>query len=76
MSTILAPHCDCPDCRVAHWDGIEPPAYTAHEVTDAWLAGHDAGTQATVRRLIATLTTWLTADELDPCTDEEPHADG
>lgn len=63
MTTIEAPHCDCSDCRVAHWDGDAAVTFTAHEVTDAWMDGFDSGVEDTVRSLIATLTDWLEGDD-------------
>jgi hypothetical protein len=48
-----------------------PHTFTAHEVTDAWQDGHDTGEQSVVRRLIDTLTTWLTTDETDPVKDND-----
>jgi hypothetical protein len=73
MTTIAAPHCDCSDCRAAHWDDAPPATFTAHEVTDAYQEGHANGVEHTVRRLIATLTAWLTTDA---ATEDAPHADG
>jgi hypothetical protein len=71
MAPIAPPRCDCPDCRAAHWDVPVPHTFTAHEVTDAWQDGHDTGEQSVVRRLIDTLTTWLTTDETDPVKDND-----
>lgn len=62
----ILPSCDCMECAVVHLaDDLvseERVTFTAHEVADAWMDGHDRGVETLVRQLIATLTDWLGED--------------
>jgi hypothetical protein len=72
MTTIAAPHCDCADCRAAHWAEAPAATFTAHEVADAWQDGHATGTEHALRSIVTVITEWLKSDPCEPVKDEAP----